>query len=257
MSGHSKWHSIKHKKGKEDAKRGQLFGKLAHKITVAAREGGGNPDANAALATAVETARKYSLPMDNIKRAIAKGTGELKGSQLEQMSFEGYAADGVAVIVEVLTDNRNRASSEVRHVFTKYGAHIGETGSVAWIFERKGVFMVKQDPEHGEEELLEIALDAGADDLTAEGDYWEIVCDVEQFRNVRDGLAAHSLEVESAEMTMMPKNTIKLNREGARKVLRLIDALEEIDDVGEVYANFDIPDEVLEEEAASMGGSPA
>ncbi len=253
MSGHSKWHSIKHKKGKEDAKRGKLFGKLSQKITVAAREGGGNPDANPALATAIETARKYSLPMDNIKRAIAKGTGELKGGQLEQMSFEGYAADGVAVIVEVLTDNRNRASSEVRHVFTKAGARLGETGSVAWIFERKGVFLVKQDPEHDEEELLEIALEAGADDLKAEGeDYWEIVCDVEQFRSVRDGLASHGIEAESAEITMVPKNTIKLNREGARKLLKLIDALEELDDVSDVYANFDIPDEILEEEAASL-----
>lgn len=252
MSGHSKWHSIKHKKGKEDAKRGQLFGKLAHKITVAAREGGGNPDGNPALATAIETARKYSLPMDNIKRAIAKGTGELKGGQLEQMSFEGYAADGVAVIVEVVTDNRNRASSEVRHVFTKTGARLGETGSVAWIFERKGVFLVGMDPAHDEEELLEIALEAGADDLSGEGEHWEIVCDVEQFRNVRDGLASHGIEAESAEVTMLPKNTIKLNREGARKVLRLIEALEELDDVSDVYANFDIPDEILEEEAASL-----
>jgi YebC/PmpR family DNA-binding regulatory protein len=252
MSGHSKWHSIKHKKGKEDAKRGQLFGKLSQKITVAAREGGGNPDANAALATAIETARKYSLPMDNIKRAIAKGTGELKGGQLEQMSFEGYAADGVAVIVEVLTDNRNRASSEVRHVFTKYGARVGETGSVAWIFEKKGVFLVKKDPEHDEDELLEIALEAGADDLKSEGDYWEIDCEVEQFANVRDGLGEHGIEAESADLTMVPKNTIKLGRDSAKKVLRLIESLEEIDDVSDVYANFDIPDEILEEVAASL-----
>ncbi len=254
MSGHSKWHSIKHKKSKEDAKRGKLFGQLAHKIAVAAREGGGNPDANPALATAIETARKYSLPMDNIKRAIAKGTGELKGGgQLEQMSFEGYAADGVAVIVEVLTDNRNRAASEVRHVFTKQNARLGETGSVAWMFERKGVFLVKKSPEHDEDELLEIALEAGADDLKAEGeDYWEIICDVEQFRSVRDALAGHGIEPESAEITMLPKTTVKLDRDGARKVLRLIEALEELDDVGEVYANFDIPDEILEEEAASL-----
>ncbi|HEY5530849.1 MAG TPA: YebC/PmpR family DNA-binding transcriptional regulator [Candidatus Anoxymicrobiaceae bacterium] len=254
MSGHSKWHSIKHKKGKEDAKRGQLFGKLAHKITVAAREGGGNPDANAALATAIETARKYSLPMDNIKRAIAKGTGELKGAgALEEMSFEGYAEGGVAVIVEVLTDNRNRAASEVRRAFTRAGARLGETGSVAWIFEKKGVFLVKKDPAHDEDELLEIALEAGADDLTSEDEEsWEIVCDVEQFRSVRDALAEHGIEAESSEITMVPKNTIKLDRDSAKKVLRLIDSLEEIDDVGEVYANFDIPDEILEEEAASL-----
>jgi YebC/PmpR family DNA-binding regulatory protein len=252
MSGHSKWHSIKHKKGKEDAKRGQLFGKLSQKITVAAREGGGNPDANPALATAIEIARKYSLPMDNIKRAIAKGTGELSGGQLEHMSFEGYATDGVAVIVEVLTDNRNRAASEVRKVFTKAGARLGETGSVAWIFEKKGVFLVKKDPEHDEDELLEIALDAGADDLKSEGDYWEIDCDVEQFRSVRDGLASHGIEAESADLTMIPKNTVKLDGTGAKKILRLIESLEELDDVSDVYANFDIPDEILEEEAASL-----
>jgi YebC/PmpR family DNA-binding regulatory protein len=252
MSGHSKWHSIKHKKGKEDAKRGKLFSKLAQKIAVAAREGGGNPEANAALANAIETAKSYSMPNDNIKRAIAKGTGELKGGQLEEMSFEGYAADGVAVIVEVLTDNRNRTTSEIKHVFTKSGARLSETGSVAWIFEKKGLFLIKKDPAHDEEELLEIALEAGADDLTGEGDTWEIVCDVGQFRAVRDALAAHGLQPESAELTMVPKNTIKLDRNGAKKVLRLIDALEELDDVSDVYANFDIPDEVLEEEAASL-----
>ena len=248
MSGHSKWHSIKHKKGKEDAKRGQLFGKLSQKITVAAREGGGNPDSNPALATAIEIARKYSLPMDNIKRAIAKGTGELSGGQVERMSFEGYAADGVAVIVEVLTDNRNRAASDVRKVFTKAGARLGETGSVAWIFEKKGVFLIKRTPEHDEEELLTIALDAGADDLRDEGDYWEIVCDIEEFGQVRDALKEAAIETESAELTMVPKNTIAVGQDGARKLLRLIDALEDLDDVTEVYANFDIPDEVLEEE---------
>ncbi len=250
MSGHSKWHSIKHKKGKEDAKRGQLFSKLSHRITIAAREGGGNPDANASLAHEIEAARGYSMPMDNIKRAIAKGTGELTGGQLERMTFEGYGEGGVAIIADVLTDNRNRTTAEVRKVFARAGAHLGETGSVAWIFEKKGVFLIKQTPEHDEDELLGIALDAGADDLKGEGGYWEIVCDIENFARVRNGLKDAGIETESAELTMMPKNTIQLDRDGAKKVLRLIDALEDLDDVNDVYANFDIPDEVLEEEAA-------
>lgn len=250
MSGHSKWHSIKHKKGKEDARRGQLFSKLSHRITIAAREGGGNPDANAALANEIEAARKVSMPMDNIKRAIAKGTGELSGGQLEQMTFEGYGDAGVAVIVEVLTDNRNRTAAEVRKAFTRAGARLGETGSVAWIFEKKGVFLLKQDPAHDEDELLELALEAGADDLKPEGDYWEIVCDIEAFGRVRDALKDAGIETESARLTMVPKNTVKVDGDSARKVLRLIDGLEDLDDVTDVHANFDIPDEVLEEELA-------
>jgi YebC/PmpR family DNA-binding regulatory protein len=250
MSGHSKWHSIKHKKGKEDAKRGQLFSKLSHRITIAAREGGGNPEANAALAHEVEAARSYSMPMENIKRAIAKGTGELAGGHLEHMTFEGYGEGGVAIIADVLTDNKNRTSADVRRVFTRAGARLGETGSVAWIFEKKGLFLIKQTQEHDEDELLEIALEAGADDLKSEGDYWEVVCDIEFFGKVRDSLKQAGIEPESAELTMMPKNTIQLDRDGAKKVLRLIDALEDLDDVNDVYANFDIPDEVLEEEAA-------
>lgn len=250
MSGHSKWHSIKHKKGKEDAKRGQLFSKLSQKITVAAREGGGSLDANPTLATAVETARGYSMPMDTIKRAIAKGTGELGGGQLEQLSFEGYGDGGVALLVEVLTDNRNRATSEVRRVFNKAGGKMAEAGSVAWLFEKKGVALVKKSDEHDEDELLAIALDAGADDLSDEGDNWSIVSDVEHFRSVRESLAAAGIEPESVELTKVPKNTVALDRDGAKKVLRLIEALEELDDVADVYANFDIPDEVLEEVAS-------
>jgi len=252
MSGHSKWHSIKHKKGKEDAKRGQLFSKLSHRITIAAREGGGSPESNATLANEIETARKYSMPMDNIKRAIAKGTGELGGGQLEHMLFEGYGAGGVAIIADVLTDNRNRAAADVRKVFTRAGARVGESGSVAWMFEKKGLFLIKNTPEHDEDELLDIALEAGAEDLKSEGDYFEIVCEIESFASVRDALKAADVETESAELTMVPKNTILLDRDGARKVLRLIDLLEELDDVTEVYANFDIPDEVLEEEASSI-----
>jgi YebC/PmpR family DNA-binding regulatory protein len=250
MSGHSKWHSIKHKKGREDAKRGQLFSKLSQKITVAAREGGGNPDSNPTLASAVETARSYSMPNDNIKRAIAKGTGELAGGGLESMSFEGYGEGGVAILVEVLTDNRNRATSGVRRAFTRAGGNLGEAGCVSWIFEKKGVVLIKQDPRHDEDELLTIALEAGADDLRSEGEYWEIVSDVEHFRSVKESLAAAGIEPESTELTMFPKTTVPLDRDKAKKVLRLVEALEDLDDVHDVYANFDIPDEVLEEVAS-------
>ena len=250
MSGHSKWHSIKHKKGREDAKRGQLFSKLSQKIMVAAREGGGNPDFNPTLASAIETARSYSVPMDNIKRAIAKGTGELAGGGLESLSFEGYGEGGVAILVEVLTDNRNRATSDVRRAFTRAGASLGEAGCVAWIFEKKGVVLVKKDPEHDEDELLTIALEAGADDLKSEGDYWEIVSDIEHFRSVKESLTDAGIEPESTELTMFPKTTVPLDRDRAKKVLRLVEALEDLDDVHDVYANFDIPDEVLEEVAS-------
>lgn len=252
MSGHSKWHSIKHKKGKEDAKRGQLFSKLSQKIMVAAREGGGNPDTNPTLASAIDTARSYSVPMDNIKRAILKGTGELPGIQIEQLSFEGYGEGGVAILVEVLTDNRNRATSEVRRAFTRAGGRLGELGSVAWLFEKKGVVLIKKDPSHDEDTLLDIALEAGADDLNSEGDdYWEIVTDVEHFRKVKDSLAEAGIEPESSELTMVAKTTVPLASDGAKKVMRLIEALEDLDDVHDVYANFDIPDEILEELASS------
>jgi len=252
MSGHSKWHSIKHKKSKTDAKRGQIFSKLSQKITIAAREGGGNPEANPTLATAIETARSYSMPMENIKRAIAKGTGELgEGERLEQMSFEGYGEGGVAILVEVLTDNRNRASSEVRRVFTRAGAKLAEAGSVAWLFEKKGVVIVSKEACPNEDEILELALDFGADDVKDEGENWEIISDVENLRKVREGVEAAGIKVDSFELTMVPKNTVPLDRDSARKVLRLLESLEELEDVHDVYANFDIPDDVMEEIASA------
>lgn len=250
MSGHSKWSTIKRKKGKEDAKRGKLFSKLSQKIIMAAKEGGGNPDMNPALASAIDEAKSFSMPNDNIKRAIARGTGELSGGELERMSFEGYGEGGVALLVEVLTDNRNRAASEVRYTFTKAGGHLGESGSVAWNFDKKGLVLVTKSEEHDEEELLGIALEAGADDLKSEGDYWEIVSDIEHFRKVKEDLERAGIGFESAQITMVPRNTVKLDSQGARKILRLVGELEELDDVSEVYANFDIPDEVLEEEAS-------
>ncbi len=247
MSGHSKWSSIKHKKGAEDAKRGQLFSKLSRGIMVAAKEGGGNPEMNIALANAIDKAKGYSMPKDNIERAIKRGTGESGGVVFENITYEGYGVNGVAVMVDVMTDNRNRAASDVRRIFTRAGGSLGTTGSVGWMFERKGVINVNRDTGVEEDDLLEIALEAGAEDMSAEDDHFEITTDVEGFRGVLEGLQAKEIAFASAEMTMLPKNTVQLDKEGAKKILRLIDALEENDDVQEVYSNFDIPDEILEE----------
>ena len=247
MSGHSKWSSIKHKKAKEDAKRGRIFSKMSQKIILAAREGGGDPETNPTLASAIDTAKSYSMPNDNIKRAIKRGTGELGGAKLEQMTFEGYGANGVAILVDVLTDNRNRASSDIRHIFTRVGGSLGTVGCVSWVFEKKGVILIPKDSDHDEEELLMIAMEAGADDLLSERDYWEVVTDVEHFGGVKKALEDQGIEFESAQLTMFPKNTVTLAKEDARKVLRLVEELEELDDVHDVYSNFDIPDEVLEE----------
>jgi len=246
MSGHSKWHSIKHKKGKEDAKRGQLFSKLSHRITIAAREGGGSPESNATLANEIETARKYSMPMDNIKRAIAKGTGELGGGQLEHMLFEGYGAGGVAIIADVLTDNRNRAAADVRKVFTRAGARVGESGSVAWMFERRAVVLVPADGVD-EDELMLAAADGGADDVSGDGSSFEVTSAPEALRSVREAIETAGFPIESAELTMLPKTTVELTEESAaRTLVKLVEALEELDDVQEVYANFDISEQLLE-----------
>jgi YebC/PmpR family DNA-binding regulatory protein len=247
MSGHSKWSSIKHKKGAEDAKRGQMFSKLSRAIIVAAREGGGNPDMNNALANAIEKAKSYSMPKDNIERAIKRGTGEGSGADLENILYEGYATNGVAVMVDIMTDNRNRAASDIRRIFTRTGGSLGASGSVAWIFEKKGNIIVNKDSGVDEDVLLETALEAGAEDMNTEEDHWEIVTNVESFRPVAGALQAAGIEVASAEVTMLPRSTVKLDKESAKKVLRLVDALEDYEDVQEVYANFDIPDEVLAE----------
>ncbi|MHB8781467.1 MAG: YebC/PmpR family DNA-binding transcriptional regulator [Candidatus Geothermincolia bacterium] len=247
MSGHSKWHSIKHKKGKEDAKRGQLFSKLSKAIILAAKEGGGNPSANIALANAIEKAKSYSMPGENIDRAIKRGTGELGGAALEEITYEGYAASGVAVLVEVLSDNRNRAAADVRRIFSRGGGNLGTSGSVAWMFDKKGMVIVNKADAADEDELLELALNAGAEDLVAQDDHYEITTTTEDFRTVVQALREAGVEMASSEITMMPKDTVKLDREGAKKVLRLMDALEEYEDVQEVYSNFDIPDEILEQ----------
>jgi YebC/PmpR family DNA-binding regulatory protein len=246
MSGHSKWAGIKHKKALVDAKRGNLFGKLARVITVAAREGGGDPDHNAALAQAIVKAKDANMPHDNIDRAIKKGTGE--GSDAEtyhHLTYEGYGPNGVAVYVTALTDNKNRTAADIRYIFDRVGGKLGTDGSVSWIFERKGVIFVDAEGVD-EDELMMVAIDAGAEDVLAEGDTFEIRCDVADFMNVRRGLEEAGIAYTSAELTMIPKNTVALDESDARKTLRLLDALEDNDDVQEVYANFDIPDEVME-----------
>jgi YebC/PmpR family DNA-binding regulatory protein len=246
MSGHSKWSSIKHKKGVADARRGQLFSKLSRALIVAAREGGPDPDSNIALANAIEKARDSSMPKDNIERAIARGSGASgDGEAYEQITYEGYAPGGVALLVETVTDNRNRTASEIRHLFSKHDGNLGASGAVAWLFERKGVILVPESVD--EDELTLAAAEGGADDVQREGSSFRVTSDQAELHSVREALEAAGIPFESAEVTMLPKTTVAIENEGtAKKVLRLMDALEENDDVQEVYANFDIPERVLE-----------
>ncbi len=249
MSGHSKWSTIKRKKGAADAKRGALFGKLSKAITVAAREGGGDPDMNPALGLAIQKAKGSNMPNDNIQRAVDKGTGAgADGVEYERITYEGYAPGGVAVLVEVLTDNRNRAASDVRYIFSKNGGNLGTTGSVSYLFDRKGIILVPKDAVD-EDGLMEAALEAGADDVEEMESDYRVVTAPEEFTAVRDALDESGIEYENAEITLEPQNSIDLEAGTARQTLRLIDALEENDDVQEVYANFDISDEVMAEVA--------
>ncbi len=247
MSGHSKWSSIKHKKGAADAKRGQLFTKLTRALIVAAKEGGPDPAANLALQNAIEKARAASMPKDNIERAIARGSGTgADAAAYEHISYEGYAPGGVAVFVEVLTDNRNRAAGEVRHIFARHDGNLAESGSVAWLFERKGVILVDADSTN-EDELTMAAAEAGAEDVREEASTFEVICAPEDLHAVRESLEAAGIPVSDAQATMLPKTTIAIEDEStAKKILRLIDDLDENDDVQDVYANFDIPERVLE-----------
>ncbi|MDQ7819358.1 MAG: YebC/PmpR family DNA-binding transcriptional regulator [Armatimonadota bacterium] len=246
MSGHSKWHNIRIKKQKADLVRGKLFSKLAREITVAAREGGGNPDANPRLRTAIERARDAGMPNDNIQRAIQRGTGALEGATYETVTYEGYAPGGVAVLVEVLTDNRNRAASEIRSLFTKHGGSLSEAGSVAWMFDRRGLITVERS-RASEDDLLLAALEAGADDVRTSGDVYEVITAPERFFAVKQALEAAGIPLQSADITLVPKSTVRVEGEDARRVLRLIEALEDHDDVQRAYANFDIPDEILQQ----------
>ena len=246
MSGHSKWSSIKHKKGAADKKRGQLFSKLSRAIIVAAREGGADPANNLALQNAVEKARSYSMPKDNIERAIARGSGaDADAAAYETVVYEGYGAGGVAILVEALTDNRNRTASDVRAAFAKHEGNLGTSGAVAWQFERRGVVLVSGDVD--EDELTLAAAEGGAEDVTLDGNTFQITAAPEDLTTVREAVEAAGFTVESAELTMVPKTTVDVEDEAtAKKILRLMDSLEENDDVQEVYSNFDIPERVLE-----------
>jgi YebC/PmpR family DNA-binding regulatory protein len=251
LSGHSKWSSIKHKKGAADAKRGKLFSKLARSIIVAAKEGGGDPANNLALQNAIEKAKSYSMPKDNIERAIAKGAGDgTDGASFETVVYEGYGPEGVALIVEALTDNRNRTASDVRHTFAKFGGNLGTTGAVAWQFERRGVVMV---PAEGvdEDDLFLAAADAGAEDLEQDGAVFQVMSAPESLSAVRQAIEDAGFDIDSAELSLIPKITVAVDDEGkARQLMRLIDTLEDNDDVQDVYANFDIPEQVLEAAAS-------
>jgi YebC/PmpR family DNA-binding regulatory protein len=246
MSGHSKWHSIKHAKGAADAARGKLFARLARQIEVAARDGGGDIEGNPTLRTMVQKARDGSMPKDNIERAIKRGTGELEGVTYENITYEGYATNGVAVYVETLSDNRNRTGSEIKNVFTRNGGSLSEPGAVAWQFERKGVLVVDKAAAT-EDDLMLAALEAGADDIADLGDTWQVTTPPSDLHVVRTALEEAGIVVTSADLTMLPTTTVELDEASkAKSVLRVIDALEEHDDVQNVYANFDIPDEVLQ-----------
>ncbi|MGK7346610.1 MAG: YebC/PmpR family DNA-binding transcriptional regulator [Candidatus Nitrospinota bacterium M3_3B_026] len=247
MAGHSKWAGIKHKKAAVDAKRGKVFTKLIREITVAARMGGGDPEANPRLRTAVANAKAANMPNENIDRAIKKGTGDLPGESYEAVVYEGYGPGGVAVMMEVLTDNKNRTVAEIRSVFTKAGGQLGENGCVAWMFQKKGFIVVAPKSAVVEDELMEAALEAGAEDFMASDDSYEIITSPEAFEDTRSALEAKGVSLAAAEVTMIPSVTVAVSSEGeAAKLLKMMNALEDLDDVQKVYANFDIPDQVME-----------
>ncbi len=238
MSGHSKWATIKHKKGATDAKRGKIFTRLIKEITVAAKSGGGDPDGNPRLRTAIVAAKAENMPADNIKRAIQRGTGELEGVSYEEISYEGYGPGGVAVIIDVLTDNKNRAVSEIRHAFSKNGGNLGTEGAVSWMFSKKGVLSIAKDAA-SEDKLMEIVLESGAEDLNDEGESWEILCDPKDFEAVVDALKAAKIETESAEITKVASTYTKLEGSQANAMMRLLETIEDLDDTQNLYSNFD------------------
>ncbi len=244
MSGHSKWASIKHKKAATDAKRGKLFTKIIKMLTVAARNGGGDPNANPALRLAIQKAKDANMPQDNIDRAIKKGTGELPGQSYEEVSYEGYGPGGVAFYVEALTDNKNRTTAEVRSIFSKTGGNLAGSGAVSWIFAKKGFFVINKAAIE-EDKLMSIILDAGAEDMTSEGETYEVKSQPHDYEKIKKALEDNNVAIESSEITMIPKSTVKITGEQAKQVLRLVEQLEDNDDVQNVYSNFDIPDDIL------------
>lgn len=245
MSGHSKWHNIRLRKGKQDAERGKMFTKVSREIIVAVKHGGPNPDANPRLRLALQKAKEVSMPAETVKRAIQRGSGEGEAANYEEVSYEGYGPGGVAVLVECLTDNRNRTVSEVRHCFTRNGGQLGESGCVAWVFEAKGLISIPKD-EVDEDTVIATALDSGAEDVRVEEDSYDVITAPEDFQQVRKAFEDASIAFTSAEVTMLPKTTVKLEGKEAQQMLRLMEMLEDLDDVQHVYANFDIPDEVLQ-----------
>jgi YebC/PmpR family DNA-binding regulatory protein len=245
MSGHSKWATIKHKKAATDSKRGQVFTRVIKEIMIAARSGGGDPDSNARLRTAIAAAKAVSMPSDNIKRAVMRGTGELEGGQIDEVMFEGYGPGGAAVLVNVATDNRNRTVSDIRHIFTKQGGNMAEQGAVSWMFERKSQIEIDHQ-KATEDQLMAIILDAGADDLRDDGAQWEVVSAPEAHEAVLEAIHKAGIETVSAQIAMLPKNTVKLQGKNAASMLRLAEALEEHDDVQNVYSNFDIDEKEME-----------
>ena len=245
MSGHSKWSTIKHKKAAKDAKRGKIFTKLIKEITVAARMGGGDINANPRLRTAVLTARGSSMPSDNIERAIKKGTGELEGVTYEEIQYEGYGPGGVAIIAQVLTDNKKRTVSEIRRMFSKHGGNMGETGCVGWMFDKKGILTVDKS-QIDEDRLMDIALDAGAEDVRDEGEVFEVIAPPEDFEKVKERLDSEKITIASAQVSLVPKNTVDVDAKNVEQVLKLSEELEDHDDVQNVAANFHIPDELMD-----------
>jgi len=246
MSGHSKWHSIKHKKARVDAQRGKVFTRLIKELTVAARMGGGDPDANSRLRTAMAAAKAANMPADNIDRAIKKGTGELPGVSYEEISYEGYGPGGVAILIDAMTDNKNRTVAEIRHMMGKNGGNLGANGCVSYMFHKKGIILVENEGVD-EDELMETALEAGADDMVGYDDHFEITTEPSAFEDVRSAIEEAGFPIASAELSMVPDNTVKVSAKDAPKILRLMDALENQDDVQNVYSNFDIPEDILAE----------
>ncbi|MEJ6952037.1 YebC/PmpR family DNA-binding transcriptional regulator [Natronospora cellulosivora (SeqCode)] len=248
MAGHSKWANIKHKKSKEDAKRGKLFSKLSKMISVAAREGGGDPDMNAELRLAIQKAKDNNMPNDNIDRAVKRGTGDLEGVTYEKFVYEGYGPGGVALYLDLMSDNRNRTAAEIRHLLSKHGGNLGESGCVAWMFNRKGQIVVDMDElDYDEDELMMIALEAGAEDVLVEENVLNIYTEPSVFEEVRKSLESDDIKVLSSDVAMIPDNTIELDKNTAKKTIKLMDVLEDHDDVQEVYANFDIPSNIMDE----------
>lgn len=248
MSGHSKWHSIKHKKAKEDAKRGNMFGKLSRNIIVAVKEGGGSdPRDNITLANAIAKAKEYNMPQSNIERAVKKGTGEIEGGNFESILYEGYGPGGIAIIVEVMTENKNRTASDVRNILSRYNGTLGESGSVSWQFERKGMIIVERSEVQNEEEFMLSMIDSGAEDIDEDDDVYEIKTPPVEFIKVREALEKNKINIKSSELGLIPKSTIKLSKEESVKVLKLLNALDEHDDVQNVTSNLEISDEILSE----------